>query len=167
MKKKLFLFMFMLAVFSIPVYAEMPDDTLEVLEEGLCSEGVPYEVDGSIALPSSYNLRSLGMVTSVKDQGDKPYCLTYARIAALESALIKKGYENASVDLSEVSMLYEDWVNSGSSSPFGVWCEYSGCETIGSANSFDNQFHLRNFPVYEYQMPMRFFISKTKIIRDL
>ncbi|MBR4182405.1 MAG: hypothetical protein IKQ56_01150 [Lachnospiraceae bacterium] len=98
-------------------------------------------MDGSIALPSSYNLRSLGMVTSVKDQGDKPYCLTDARIAALESALIKKGYENASVDLSETSMLYEDWVNSGSSSPFGVWCEYSGCETIGSANSFDNQFH--------------------------
>ena len=38
MKKKLFLIMLILAFFSIPVYAEMPDDTLEVLEEGLCSE---------------------------------------------------------------------------------------------------------------------------------
>ncbi len=61
-KKMAFLFIFTLAVFSIPVYAEMPDDTLEVLEEGLCSEGVPYEVDGSISLLAAYNLRRGALV---------------------------------------------------------------------------------------------------------
>lgn len=99
MKKKLFLIMLILAVFSIPVYAEMPDDTLEVLEEGLCSEGVPYEVDGSIALPSSYKSRNKKEIIEsflpiYVDKTDKNYWMmgnvTCAAAAASSNKMIRK-----------------------------------------------------------------------------
>ncbi|MCR5339429.1 MAG: hypothetical protein K6E75_12825 [Lachnospiraceae bacterium] len=158
MKKKLFLFMLIIIVSAVPVRAKSTEDiykpVTETIEEDISSEGVPYEMDGKFVLPTTYNARSLGMTTSVKDQGDMPFCLTYARIAALETALIKSGYENSSVDLSEVHMLYERWIASGSKKSFGQWCKYSGTETLGLESSFDNSFQLRDFPVYESQMSM-------------
>ncbi len=152
--KKLILLIFILIISSVPVQAQNTEEIYEPFEEAITSEGISYELDGSILLPSSYNLRSMGMTTSVKDQGDTPYCQTYARIAALESALIKEGFENTYVDLSEMHMLYERWIISGSKKSFGQWCEYSGVDTHGMENSFDVKFYLRNFPVYESQMPM-------------
>ena len=152
--KKLILLIFILIISSVPVHAQNTEEIYEPFEETITSEGVSYELDGSILLPSSYNLRSMGMTTSVKDQGSSPYCLTYARIATLETALIKKGYETKTVDLSEMHMLYERWANSGSTSSFGRWCAYSGHEITGSSGSFENQFIYRNFPVYESMMPM-------------
>ncbi len=152
--KKLILFIFILIISSVPVQAQNTEEIYEPFEEAITPEGISYEVEGSILLPSAYNARSLAMTTSVKDQGDRPFCMTYARIAALETALIKKGYENTSVDLSEVHMLYERWQSSGSTNSFGKWCEYSYNQSYGLESSFDNSFQLRPFPVYESQMPM-------------
>ncbi len=152
--KKLILLILILIISSVPAHAQNTEDVYEPFEEAITSEGVSYEMDGSILLPSSYNARSLGMTTSVKDQGDRPFCMTYARIAALETALIKKGYENTSVDLSEVHMLYERWQSSGSTNTFGKWYAYSYNQSYGLESSFDNSFQLRPFPVYESQMPM-------------
>ncbi|MCR5337630.1 MAG: fibronectin type III domain-containing protein [Lachnospiraceae bacterium] len=152
MKKKIILLFLMMGMLSKPVFAGeiLPD----AFDESISAESIPYVEDATLSLPSSYNARTLGMTTSVKDQGDTPLCLTYARIAALETALVKKGYENASVDLSEMHMLYERWKYSNSKKPFGQWCEYSGTQTLGLESSFDNSFQLRDFPVYESQMPM-------------
>ena len=147
MKKKLIIILLALSVFTKPVLAD------DLNEESISAESVSYEETG-ITLPTSFDGRTKGLVTSVKDQGSSPYCLTYARIAALESSLIKKGYEDASVDLSEMHMLYERWSHSGSASSFGKWCRYSGYEMTGGSGSFENQFIYRNFPVYEFIMPM-------------
>lgn len=130
------------------------DPAVPISEESLSAEMVKFESRGDISLPALYDPRPAQMVTRVKDQGDKPYCLTYARAAALESTLIRKGYENSTVDLSEMHMLYERWKISESSSSFGNWCRYSCVETYGSANSFENRFIYSDFPVYESQMPM-------------
>ncbi|MCR5338351.1 MAG: hypothetical protein K6E75_07320 [Lachnospiraceae bacterium] len=152
MKKKIIMFLLVMAAFSMPVSAQ---EVMQVIcEESIAAESVPYVEDATLSLPVKYDTRSLGMTTSVKDQGDFPLCLTYARIAALETALIKKGYENNTVDLSEMHMLYERWLASSTQKTFGQWCEYSGIQTYGLESSFDNSFQLCNFPVYETQMPM-------------
>ncbi len=122
-------------------------------EEEISSESIPYEKT-DLLLPTAFDGRSKGLVTSIKDQGDTPYCLTYARIAALESALIKKGFETNSVDLSEMHMLYEKWAGSNSDSSFSDWCPYSGHEYVGGQGGFEYTFISRNFPVYESKMPM-------------
>ncbi|MCR5337537.1 MAG: hypothetical protein K6E75_03170 [Lachnospiraceae bacterium] len=153
MKKKMLILLMMLTALARPIYA-YGIETADLYEESISVETAPYELAGNITLPSSYSLRDLGMTTSVKDQGTQPFCLTYARIAALETALIKNGYESAAVDLSEMHMLYERWLASGSKKSFGAWCRYSGTETYGLSSSFDNQYPLRAFPVYESQMPM-------------
>ncbi|MCR5339272.1 MAG: hypothetical protein K6E75_12030 [Lachnospiraceae bacterium] len=153
MKKKMIFLLMMLIALSKPIYAE-ETEIADIHEESISAETIPYEMAGDITLPSSYSLRDLGMTTSVKDQGNQPLCVTFARIAALETALIKKGYESQNVDLSEMHMLYERWLVSGSKKNFGAWCRYSGIETYGLSSSFDNQYPLRAFPVYENQMPM-------------
>lgn len=57
-------------------------------------------VDGAWAqFPATYDLRTLGEVTSVKDQGDCGACWAFATCAAIESAWLKQGFPAA--DLSE------------------------------------------------------------------
>lgn len=51
-------------------------------------------------LPSTYDLRTLGQVTSVKDQGDCGACWAFATCAAIESAWLKQGLQPPA-DLSE------------------------------------------------------------------
>lgn len=53
-------------------------------------------------LPSYYNLNDDGYVTPVKDQGYTGTCVTFAAIAALESAILKAN--NTAMDLSENNM---------------------------------------------------------------
>ena len=74
---------------------------VEATEENI---GCELETD---QLPPSYDPRPRGLVTSVKDQGSTGLCEKYAEIAAMESCLIKKGYENNSIDLSELHLAYE------------------------------------------------------------
>ena len=58
--------------------------------------------DGSIELPSSYDLRDEGLLTPITDQGSTGSCWAFATIAALESYLLKT--ENVSYDFSEQNM---------------------------------------------------------------
>ncbi len=53
-------------------------------------------------LPSYYNLRDLGLVTPVKDQGAGGNCWAFSSLAAIESAILKS--TNTSYDLSEENM---------------------------------------------------------------
>ena len=58
--------------------------------------------EDEIVIPSSYDARLLGLVTSVKDQGNSGSCWAFATLGTLESALLKiYGQE---YDLSENSM---------------------------------------------------------------
>jgi C1A family cysteine protease/PKD repeat protein len=54
------------------------------------------------ALPAKYDLRTLGGVTSVKDQGPLGACWSFSTMGAIESNWLIKGY--GSVDLSEQNM---------------------------------------------------------------
>ncbi|RAP51225.1 MAG: hypothetical protein BZ138_05705 [Methanosphaera sp. rholeuAM270] len=57
---------------------------------------------GSTSLPSSYDMRSKGLVTPVKNQGSSGSCWAFSSIASLESSLLKK--TGVSYDLSENNM---------------------------------------------------------------
>lgn len=63
------------------------------------------------ALPSSYDLRSLGLSTSVKHQGEFGTCWAFSSIASFESALLKqRGGSWQSMDLSELQVAYfQNW----------------------------------------------------------
>ncbi|MGN1044828.1 MAG: carboxypeptidase regulatory-like domain-containing protein [Candidatus Methanomethylophilaceae archaeon] len=61
---------------------------------------------GTSDLPSSYDLRDYGLVTSVKDQGNYNTCWAFAFISCVETNLIKKGYADLSIDLSEYQLVY-------------------------------------------------------------
>jgi len=54
------------------------------------------------SLPSSYDLRKLGYVTSVKNQGSDGNCWAFAALASLESCVLKA--TNVSYDFSEQNM---------------------------------------------------------------
>ncbi|WP_458405919.1 lectin like domain-containing protein [Methanobrevibacter sp.] len=71
------------------------------LEDQLILEK-PFSEDDLRDLPSKYDLRDYGWVTSVKDQGGSGSCWAFTTIAAMESYLLK--YENVSYDFSENNM---------------------------------------------------------------
>ena len=52
-------------------------------------------------LPSSLDLRDLGLVTPARDQGKYGTCWAFSTIASIETSLIRNGYADTSVDLSE------------------------------------------------------------------
>lgn len=56
-------------------------------------------VGGAAALPASYDLRTAGDVTSVKDQGPCGSCWAFATMASLESSILKAG--GSTTNLSE------------------------------------------------------------------
>jgi C1A family cysteine protease len=53
----------------------------------------------AVTIPSKYDLRSLGKVTPVRDQGDSGCCWAFATYGSLESTLLVS--QNKSMDLSE------------------------------------------------------------------
>jgi len=53
-----------------------------------------------------YDPRTTGAVGAIENQGYTDTCWAFASIAAIESNLIKKGYENSSVNLSENHLAY-------------------------------------------------------------
>ena len=68
-----------------------------------------FDTDSWGDLPSSYDLRDLGWVTSIKNQNPGKDCWAFAIYAALESYLLK--YDNVSYDFSENNMKNSMYVN--------------------------------------------------------
>ncbi len=61
----------------------------------------------SVSLPSSYDARSAGVITSVKDQGNTGNCWAYSTCAALEADAVSRGY--ASVNSADYSESHLAW----------------------------------------------------------
>lgn len=58
-------------------------------------------------IPSSYDSRKMGYITSVKDQGQSGLCWAFASCACAEASLISKGLASAdTIDLSEQHLAY-------------------------------------------------------------
>ncbi len=57
-------------------------------------------------LATTYDPRESGAVSAVEDQGQTNTCWAFSTIAAMESNLIKKGYETSAVNLSENHLAY-------------------------------------------------------------
>ena len=73
---------------------------------------IHYNSSFNGTLPDRYDLRELGLVTSVKNQGNGGNCWAFSALAALESAILKS--LNVSYDLSEENMknlasMYSDY----------------------------------------------------------
>jgi len=65
------------------------------------------------SLPSSYDARKEGYITSVKDQGNDGTCWAFAASAASEASLIKNnGFDKNSINLSELHLAYFTYNNS-------------------------------------------------------
>lgn len=84
-------------------------------------------------LPAKYDLRELGFMTPVRNQGSCGSCWAFAGAAALESALLKNG--KASMDLSEQEIVSCDKSSYGCS---GGWqpFDYMIKNGIGAESSF-------------------------------
>ncbi len=60
-----------------------------------------------VSLPSSYDARNAGVITSVKNQGNTGNCWAYSTCAALESDAVSRGYAGVnSVDYSEAHLAW-------------------------------------------------------------
>ena len=84
-----------------------PDDFYETMEINLfiCNNNYTlYNYDSTeiTDFPSRYDLRQLGYVTSVKDQGSNGNCWAFATLATLESCILKALGDN--LDLSESNL---------------------------------------------------------------
>lgn len=63
-------------------------------------------INRKASFQSKYDPRELGLVTAVEAQGATNTCWAFATNAAIEANLLKKGYENSSVNLSENHLAY-------------------------------------------------------------
>ena len=68
------------------------------------------------SIPTTYDLRNVGYLTSVKNQGSYGTCWAHASIGAIESNLLKKGLET--YDLSEMHLAWFAFRNSDKSKAF-------------------------------------------------
>lgn len=59
-----------------------------------------------IGLPEKYDLRELGLSTSIKNQAPFGSCWTFGSLSALESNAIVQGNATDSIDLAEMQLLY-------------------------------------------------------------
>lgn len=66
-------------------------DTMQTMSLPEIQNGAFAGEDGAVSafLPAAFDLRSIGAVTSVKNQGNPPTCWTFATMGSTESALLK------------------------------------------------------------------------------
>lgn len=67
-----------------------------------------YHIKASLH-QAAYDPRKTGEVTAIKNQLPFGTCWSYGAAATAESALIKQGYEDNTVDLSELQYIYKQW----------------------------------------------------------
>ena len=105
---------------------------------------------GAEYLPASYDPRQEQMVTPVRDQRDLALCWDYAGIALMESALLRKGYRGADVDLSELHGAYAAYWLQAAGSSFSQFCRRTNTRTALFEASLAGM-----GPVSEAEVPMR------------
>lgn len=130
--------MIILPILPVSAFAEVDDGYIgDVFREYVTDENgittrkdfdengnpVSFESDtlytASVTLPSSYDARTTGRVTSVKNQSPFGTCWTFAFCSSAESSLISQGYADTSIDLSEAHIAWFRAANyvAGSSIP--------------------------------------------------
>ena len=114
----------------------------------IMSEQHTQTVTGQIS--KSYDPRQKQMVTPVRDQGDLALCWDYAGIALMESALLKKGYGRADVDLSELHGAYAAYCLQADGSSFSQFCRRTNTRTALFEAALAGM-----GPVQEVEVPMR------------
>lgn len=106
-------------VLGRPMTEEEKVEQLRLMEE-YGSRLVPLEPDAEVdrihseeeeiaratRLPSSYDARTNGWITSVKNQNPYGTCWAFSSISMAEASLIKKGIKSSDVDLSELHLAY-------------------------------------------------------------
>lgn len=112
---------------SVPVIdlSETGENDIEADRSG----DVHINSDYNISYPAKYDPRSLGLVTSVKNQGQWGLCWDYAAMSTAESSLIKTGLANYSVDLSELYsayVAYKKYANNTNKRSFTTFCNDGG-----------------------------------------
>lgn len=99
---------------------------------------------------TKYDPRTLGLVTSVKNQGQWGLCWAFSANSTAESQLILKGYADSSIDLSEMYLAYAaymtDWKNKNYSFT-------QSCNAGGSNNTSQLYFNIGYGPVLESRAP--------------
>ncbi len=102
----------------------------------LSSDRVTREsAQDSVFIPSSYDLRDSGRVTSVRDQGDGGTCWSFGTVSACESNLITQGLADNTLDLSEDHMTWftgkRGWLTGDGINFNGDNDEYDGAYIAG------------------------------------
>ena len=75
---------------------------------------ITHNPDNTTEFPSNYDLRQLGYLTPVKDQGSDGNCWAFAALSALESAILKSGgtvYDFSENNLKNLAAMYSDYGN--------------------------------------------------------
>lgn len=82
----------------------------------------------NMTFAAKYDPRSLGLVTSVKNQGPWGLCWDYAGLSTIESSLIKTGLANSTIDLSELHVAYADYFfnKDKTTDSFTTYCNNGG-----------------------------------------
>lgn len=115
---------------SVPVIdlSEKNENDLDV--ETISFWGMENSVPdiSNMTFAAKYDPRSLGLVTSVKNQGQWGLCWDYAGLSTIESTLIKTGFANSSIDLSELHVAYVNFIldENKTTNSFTTYCNNGG-----------------------------------------
>ena len=113
MKKAFVTILSMLMIWTMiqpSIYANEEEfiNTYQDVEDEVIVEKDEVTNDKASNLPSRYDTRDYGYVTSVKSQGSLGTCWAYSAIGAAEISLLKQGYVNEAraLDLNELQVAY-------------------------------------------------------------
>lgn len=95
------------------------EELISTSEEMLLTEEDTPVVTTYAGLPTYYNAFDEGLVTPAKDQGTSGPCWAFATISALETAAIKQGLRDTTVDYSERILVYNTFHREGINDELG------------------------------------------------